>query len=198
LSLSSLVLSEQIPLRWSNRKKSDLYKKNIFSQSPSLYLAPAVLVSATGDGSLKIWDLQRGEHHLIQPSENCQMTKVSTNINSRIVAAAGGANGVLFWSCSRDKSGQINFEQKKSAQSQTASHISWFQKASISPLIAVADGKVVSILQEQTIQEASAKGLHVIQVRLSDKTLKNVMWTVFVMEYSSYYQIVTPEVLKKR
>ena len=33
------------------------------------FIAPAVLVSATGDSSLKIWDLQKQEHHLIQGRE---------------------------------------------------------------------------------------------------------------------------------
>ena len=32
------------------------------------WVAPAVLISATGDGTLKIWDMQHNEHQLIQAS----------------------------------------------------------------------------------------------------------------------------------
>ena len=127
------------------------------------WIAPAILLSATGDSSLKIWDLQRHEHHLIQPTENCQMVSVSTNRNSNTVAAAAGESGVIFWTFSRDGTGQLRFDQKRSSTSQSASYISWFPKSSLTPLLAVAHEKAASFLREQQIQEASSNGVHVIQ-----------------------------------
>ena len=135
------------------------------------FIAPAVLVSATGDSSLKIWDLQKQEHHLIQASQNCQITDVNCNKNCQTIAAAAGEKGVLFWSFSRQSNGQVSFEQKSSSVSQTAELISWFSRSSLTPWLAVAADSGASFLREQKIQETSRAGLHVIQSGTGHKTV---------------------------
>ena len=72
------------------------------------WVAPAILVSATGDTSLKIWDLQRNEHNLIQADEsNAKIVEVRANEKTGVIAAASSDAGVLFlqYSC------QIQFEE---------------------------------------------------------------------------------------
>ena len=128
------------------------------------WVAPAILVSATGDTSLKIWDLQRNEHNLIQADEsNAKIVEVKANQKTGVIAAASSDAGVLFWQFSKSRNGVISFNQKKATLNQKSKTISWFEKSSLSPLLATANEESASLLREQKIQESSVGGTHVVQ-----------------------------------
>jgi len=113
---------------------------------------------------LKIWDLQRNEHNLIQADEsNAKIVEVKANQKTGVIAAASSDAGVLFWQFSKSRNGVISFNQKKATLNQKSKTISWFEKSSLSPLLATANEESASLLREQKIQESSVGGTHVVQ-----------------------------------
>ena len=88
------------------------------------WVAPAVLVSATGDASLKIWDLQRNEHNLVQAEgANVKISMVECNEKNGTIAAAAGTAGLIFWQFAKVR-GALTFTQKASSYGQTSHCIS--------------------------------------------------------------------------
>ena len=130
------------------------------------WVAPGVLVSATGDSSLKIWDLQRNEHNLIQAEggTSVKINMVDTNSKTGTIAAAASDAGVIFWQSSKNRNGLLQFTQKSSSFSAPSQLISWFQKSTLSPLLATANADSVSLLREQKIQEVTSGGMTVMQI----------------------------------
>ena len=129
------------------------------------WVAPGILVSATGDSSLKIWDLQRNEHNLIQAEggNNIKINQIETNEKTGTIAAAAGEAGVIFWQSSKSRNGSIQFQQKSSSFAACSELISWFHKSTLSPLVATANRDSVSLLREQKIQEVTHGGITVMQ-----------------------------------
>lgn len=126
------------------------------------WAAPGVMVSTTGDSSLKIWDMQASEHHLVQNEDGASMTSVACHNGT--VAAASGANGVSFWTYSRNKSNAVVLKSKKSSSTKRATSITWFKKSLLTPLLAVASQNSAFYLREQEISEISRGDMQIVQL----------------------------------
>ena len=100
---------------------------------------------------------------------NARITHVQVNTKTATIAAAANEAGVLFWSFSRSRqSGSLVFNQKKTSLTRPVKLVTWFQKSTLSPLLACANDDQGALLREQQIQEASHDDLTVTVEQFCD------------------------------